>query len=477
MQFERIDLSLEREHTLPKLSFSSRVLPELLVALDTAVILGVAFLTYEALIGDQGGELANYVAAVGFVWLTAILLMNFAGLYRLEPIMRPLAFADKLAIAFLTTFLFMLAAAFSIKISESFSRLWVGSFAAGAFLAVIITRLGCSIVLGKLADRGVFTRHVVVVGAPEQMQRLLDYLKASKPRFISVIGSFLSPTDNQIVHTDSFDKLARFVRQNRADDIVLAFPWSQDSLIVSLVERLRELPVNVYLASDLIGFRLAFQQSPDHFGDMPVVEVMGRPFIGWSGLQKRLFDLALTGALLPVVLPLMAIIAVAIKLESGGPVFFRQERYGFSNDRFLIWKFRTMRDDRARHSKTIQATPGDLRVTSIGKLLRRSSLDELPQFINVLSGTMSLVGPRPHAVDHNEDYARIIGGYFARHRVKPGITGWAQVNGLRGATRTVDEMEARVKHDIYYTENWSLLFDVKILAMTFVTVLSGRNAY
>jgi putative colanic acid biosynthesis UDP-glucose lipid carrier transferase len=173
----------------------------------------------------------------------------------------------------------------------------------------------------------------------------------------------------------------------------------------------------------------------------------------------------------------MALIAIAIKLESPGPVFFRQVRYGFANEAFLIWKFRTMRHVERQPSRTQQATPGDPRVTRVGWLLRRTSLDELPQVFNVLGGTMSLVGPRPHAVDHNEEYAQMIRGYFARHRVKPGITGWAQVNGLRGATLSVEQMEARVKHDIYYTEHWSLLFDLRILAMTVAAWLTGRNAY
>jgi putative colanic acid biosynthesis UDP-glucose lipid carrier transferase len=208
-----------------------------------------------------------------------------------------------------------------------------------------------------------------------------------------------------------------------------------------------------------------------------VVEVMGRPFVGWGGVKKRALDYSLTVLALPLLLPVMALIALAIRLETRGPVFFRQYRYGFANEAFLIWKFRTMRHESVAPRKTLQAVPGDPRITQIGRFLRRTSLDELPQFFNVLNGTMSLVGPRPHAVDHNEQYSHMIRGYLARHRVRPGITGWAQVNGLRGATRTVEQMEARVKHDIYYTENWSLVFDLKILAMTLAVWLTGRNAY
>jgi putative colanic acid biosynthesis UDP-glucose lipid carrier transferase len=170
-------------------------------------------------------------------------------------------------------------------------------------------------------------------------------------------------------------------------------------------------------------------------------------------------------------------VAIAIKLESKGPVIFRQQRYGFVNKIFWIYKFRTMTHRTDAERITVQATRNDVRITRFGRLLRRLSIDELPQLLNVLNGTMSLVGPRPHAIDHNEAYSQLIRGYFARHRVKPGLTGWAQVNGYRGETRTLEDMEARVRYDIYYVENWSVLFDLKILAMTLVVCLTGRNAY
>jgi putative colanic acid biosynthesis UDP-glucose lipid carrier transferase len=178
-----------------------------------------------------------------------------------------------------------------------------------------------------------------------------------------------------------------------------------------------------------------------------------------------------------LLLPLMILVWIAIKLESKGPALFRQQRYGFVNRTFDIYKFRTMKYSDVPETNIVQAKKNDPRITRMGRILRRLSLDELPQIFNVLNGTMSLVGPRPHAVQHNEEYARIIRGYFARHRVKPGMTGWAQVKGFRGETKTVEDMEARVQYDIYYVENWSLLLDLKILAMTAVICLTGRNAY
>jgi Undecaprenyl-phosphate glucose phosphotransferase len=483
MHIDNVERAYDRSLALPRrLSFSSQVLQELIIGIDSIVILAVALASYVTVVGNSAEDPAYYAAAISFVWLVSVALMNMAGLYQLDSIMRPLALVDKFVIAFATTILFLLAAAFALKISDLFSRVWIAGFATAACLTTILVRCIASRALGYLADRGVFTRRVVVVGSGEQANRLLAYIEAARPRFISVLGAFSEtstdlPPASRHHRLGGIDRLASYVRTNRVDDVIVALPWSQDQQILGTLEFLRELPVNAYLASDLIGFKLPFKQSPDHFQDMPVVEVMGRPFVGWGGVKKRALDYTLTVLALPLLLPVMALIAIAIKFESPGPVFFRQVRYGFANEAFRIWKFRTMRHEERPPGRTLQATPGDPRVTRVGRLLRRTSLDELPQVFNVLGGTMSLVGPRPHAVDHNEEYAQMIRGYFARHRVKPGITGWAQVNGLRGATLSVEQMEARVKHDIYYTEHWSLLFDLRILAMTVAAWLTGRNAY
>ncbi len=395
--------------------------------------------------------------------------------------MSPFAYADKIIVAFGTTFLFLLAAAFSLKISTTFSRLWVCSFAAAACGATLLLRILAARVIGHFADRRVFTRNVVIAGAGEQAQQLFNYLAKCSPRFITVLGVFpekgCEPTLCPYPILDSLDNLASYIRTAEVDDVIIALPWSSDEKIVSVMTKLRELPVNAYLSSDLIGFRLPFRQSPDHFGEIPLVEVMGQPLQGWGLLGKATLDYGLGAVLTLLLLPLMAIIAIAIKLDSKGPVLFRQQRYGFVNKVFWIWKFRTMRHEPVPPNGTAQATRNDPRVTWIGRILRKTSLDELPQLFNVLGGTMSLVGPRPHASDHNEEYAQLIRGYFARHRVKPGITGWAQVSGFRGETRTVMQMEARVKYDIDYVENWSLLFDLKILTMTVFAAIGGRNAY
>src|SRR5215470_677759 len=464
-------------------SISSQVLPSLIAALDTFAILSVALVSFLVLVGSYPDDTDHYVTAVCFVWLVALMLMHFAGLYQLESIMRPLAFVDKFVVTFVTTVLFLLAAVFALKVSADFSRLWMGTFPAGACAATLTLRILASLVLRRLADKRVFTRHVVIVGAGEQARRLLAHIDTNPPQFVSVLGVFaqdkgeLSPASNRYPLLGTFADLVSFARHHKVDDVVIALPWSADEEITALVGMLRELPVHVYLGSDLVGFRLPFRAAPDHFGGMPLVEVMGHPLAGWGALQKAALDYGL-GIILTVLLsPLIAIIAIAIKLDSTGPILFRQQRYGFVNRIFLINKFRTMRHSEVIEEKTKQATRDDPRVTRLGRFLRRTSLDELPQLINVLNGTMSLVGPRPHATDHNEIYSQLVMGYFIRHRVKPGITGWAQVNGYRGETKTLEDIEARVRHDIYYVDNWSPLLDLRILIRTVLTCLSGRNAY
>jgi putative colanic acid biosynthesis UDP-glucose lipid carrier transferase len=225
-----------------------------------------------------------------------------------------------------------------------------------------------------------------------------------------------------------------------------------------------------------MGFQL-FNRGVRHLGGVPLLSVSEPPISGWDLLTKGAEDRVLAVLITIILMPVMLVIAVWIKFDSAGPVIFGQRRYGFNNNEFTVFKFRTMADDPSYSDGARQATRNDPRVTRVGAFLRRHSLDELPQLINVLKGEMSLVGPRPHAVVHNEQYAQLIDGYLGRHKVKPGITGWAQVNGLRGETDTLEKMEARVQHDLFYVDHWSLLFDLRILLLTFVVGFRSQDAY
>jgi putative colanic acid biosynthesis UDP-glucose lipid carrier transferase len=268
--------------------------------------------------------------------------------------------------------------------------------------------------------------------------------------------------------------VAAYVRQHNVKMIFISQPISAQPRIRKLLDELQDTTASVYFLPDIYVFDL-MQARFISVGGMPVIGIRESPFTGINSMIKRVSDVVLALLIQIMLTPIMLVIAVAIKLTSPGPVIFRQRRYGLYGEEILVYKFRSMtvmEDGGA----VVQAKKGDQRVTRIGGFLRRSSLDELPQFINVLQGRMSIVGPRPHAVAHNEQYRKLIKGYMLRHKVKPGITGWAQVNGLRGETETLDKMQARIEYDLDYLRNWSLWLDIWIIART-VLVVAKRDAH
>jgi len=270
-------------------------------------------------------------------------------------------------------------------------------------------------------------------------------------------------------------RLADYARAHRVGVIYIALPMASQPRILRLLEDLRDTTASIYFVPDIFVSDL-IQARVDSIGGLPVVAVCESPFFGFNGVVKRLSDFILAALILLLVSPLMLAIAIGVKLSSHGPVLFRQRRYGLDGRKIVVYKFRTMTV--AEDGDVVrQATRNDSRITRFGAFLRRTSLDELPQFINVLQGRMSVVGPRPHAVAHNEIYRKLIRGYMIRHKVRPGITGLAQVNGFRGETETVEKMKARIEHDLAYLRNWSLLLDLQVILKTVVVVLGRQNAY
>ena len=269
--------------------------------------------------------------------------------------------------------------------------------------------------------------------------------------------------------------LADFVRRNSINRVYLALPISTAPRIEELLRELRDTTASVYFVPNIFAFDLVQARCVEING-MPAFSICDSPLQGISSLWKRVFDVALALIALMMTWPVLLAVALAIKLSSAGPVLFKQRRYGLNGEEVLIYKFRSMTvcEDGV---EVAQATPQDGRVTPLGAFLRRTSLDELPQILNILEGKMSFVGPRPHAVAHNEVYRKLINGYMIRHKVRPGITGWAQVNGLRGETSTIDKMHQRVQYDLDYLKNWSFLLDLKIIARTALIVFNDRNAY
>jgi putative colanic acid biosynthesis UDP-glucose lipid carrier transferase len=249
----------------------------------------------------------------------------------------------------------------------------------------------------------------------------------------------------------------------------------QVARVIHLIDQLRDTTASIYYLPDILVFELIQARSIAIAG-IPALSMCETPFFGYRAIAKRATDVLISATALLLAAPLMIAIAILVRLSSPGPIIFRQRRYGLNGEEIIVYKFRTMTvtDD---GPTVVQATKSDPRTTRIGRFLRRYSLDELPQLINVLAGPMSLVGPRPHAVAHNEYYRKLIKGYMVRHKVKPGITGLAQVRGLRGATQTVEQMEARVEFDLEYLRNWSLELDLEILAKTVVRVFNDRKAF
>jgi putative colanic acid biosynthesis UDP-glucose lipid carrier transferase len=354
--------------------------------------------------------------------------------------------------------------AFATKSSADFSRLTIGSWFLLTPLLLAFERLCIYLALRHLRKKGSNTRSYAILGDSASTDQLLTKMSALPWTGLSHVGSH-----------QSLEELIHQVQTQGIDYVFLSYSGNQQEAIISAINALADSTASVYLApnvflSDLLGSQWIT------LGNMPMITINDHPFYGTQWFLKKVEDIALGFIFFLLTLPLMLVIAIGVKLSSPGPILFKQRRYGLNGETIHVLKFRTMttQDDGA---VILQAKKDDMRVTTFGKFLRRTSLDELPQFINVLQGGMSIVGPRPHAISHNEHYRKLINGYMLRHKVKPGITGWAQVNGLRGETDTLDKMKSRIDYDLYYINHWSIWLDLKIILMTIVNGLTGKSAY
>lgn len=324
-------------------------------------------------------------------------------------------------------------------------------------------------------------RTAVIAGANPLGQQLAAAIRADPILGIRCMGYFDDRTAGRLDGIDSaanlgtLSALADYVKAHRIDLIIIALPMASQPRILRLLEELHDTTASIYFAPDIFVFDL-IQARMDSIGDIPLVAVCETPFYGINGVIKRLSDIVLASLILLLILPLMLAIAAGVKLTSPGPALFKQRRYGLDGREIVVYKFRTMTvlEDGA---VVTQATRNDKRVTPFGAFLRKYSLDELPQFINVLQGRMSVVGPRPHAVAHNEMYRKLIRRYMIRHKVKPGVTGLAQVNGFRGETDDIEKMKGRIEQDLAYLRHWSLRLDLQIILRTIAVVLRKENAY
>ncbi len=348
-------------------------------------------------------------------------------------------------------------------------------------VAIFALQLLLPVALPRLMATQGMQRVAVIVGGGQLGRQLATGIQASPSTGIRIAGYFEDrnlPRGNAGNGTDILghvDQLAAYVKSHRIDMIYITLPMASQPRILKLLDELRGTTVSIYFTPDIFLADL-IQARVDIVGGMPVIAVCETPFYGINGVLKRASDLVLGSAILLLIAPLMLLIALGIKLQSPGPAIFKQRRYGLDGREIIVYKFRSMTV--SEDGDTIrQATINDSRVTPFGAFLRRSSLDELPQFINVLQGKMSIVGPRPHAIAHNEMYRKLINGYMIRHKVRPGITGWAQVNGHRGETDTLEKMKKRIEYDLAYLRNWSLQWDLEIIVKTIFVICKKQNAY
>jgi putative colanic acid biosysnthesis UDP-glucose lipid carrier transferase len=324
-------------------------------------------------------------------------------------------------------------------------------------------------------------QRALIVGMNEQGLALANKIHATPYAHLELVGFIDSRETPRLekpadcTHLGKLDQLASIVKASRIQLIYLSLPMASQPRILQILDELKDTTASIYFVPDMFLTDLV-QGRPGSVCGMPVIAVCDTPFIGSNGALKRSSDIVLSLIILTLILPILAVIALAVKFGSPGPIIFKQRRYGLDGEEILVYKFRSMTVTEDG-SAIQQAQKNDARITPLGAFLRRSSLDELPQFVNVLQGRMSIVGPRPHAVAHNELYRKLIKGYMVRHKVKPGITGWAQVNGYRGETDTLDKMQGRIDYDLDYLRNWSLSLDLQIIFKTLRLVLKDQKAY
>ena len=450
-------------------------------AADLVAVAAAGFFAFA--LRANGAELPTYYAiAIGVGALLALNANQVAGLYSFEDLRRFATQVAKLLATWSVVALLLSALSYITKTSEDYSRVWAITWFLMGFAGMVLIRVFAVRRMEAWYEEGRLARRVAIVGGGEKGVRLVQHLQAQATADVTLIGIFddratrIAGDINGVPVRGKLEDLVAATRNEPIDEIIIALPGSAGDRLQHVLEALRTVTVDIKLCPDTVGIHLPML-GIDYLGGLALLNIHRHALSGWNRIFKGLEDRLLAAVGLILLSPLLLLVALAIRLDSKGPVLFKQRRLGFNNDEFMVLKFRSMtvtEDDPAAITQAMRADP---RVTRVGRFLRRTSLDELPQLINVLRGEMSLVGPRPHAMAHNSQYAEIIDQYLGRHRVKPGITGWAQVNGLRGETDTLDKMRKRVEYDLHYIDNWSLWFDLRILLLTPFVGFVNKNAY
>ncbi len=446
-------------------------------AADGLVVFLLSPLAFVACNGTQQVPL-HIITTAAFASLLMVNALSLSGAYGIHLKSGFIAQVGQVMQSWSVVFVLLLAVGFLTKTSSDFSRAWAVTWYVSVVLGLAGARLAGSVQLRRWRRRGRLAATIAIVdlaGNGAALARRLLHDHSSEVRLLGMFSAEGSQAPSTVEDLIALSQLFRI------DEVIVLLsgqqPAAASAELAGVLRRLGTIPTNVRVCPLLPELG----ETPIHdttlLHNLPMLTVHRRPLDTWSSVVKRTEDLVIGSLALVLMLPVMLVAAAAVKLDSPGPVLFRQARLGFNNNVINVLKFRTMRHQPNPDAAVVQATRNDDRVTRVGRVLRRTSLDELPQIFNVLRGEMSLVGPRPHAVVHNQHYAAMIDDYLGRHRMQPGITGWAQINGLRGETDTLDKMQKRVEYDLCYIDNWSIALDLRIIALTAISMLFDRHAY
>jgi len=464
-------------------SIDQEVVQRLAKAFDLAALTGITLLlTLQASHTPYQHTVAGFFAL--FIAFAALRLIRGFDLYGAAAWFHGFSTAIK-SLAITATIGFAgwwLSPLFHLSLGQD----WALGFVVLTGLYFAASRLFTHIWSQPFARNGGLKQRIAIVGGGKAAEDAIHLIEQSSGLDAEVVGLFDDRFDNRSPESirkhrklGKIGDLADFARGNRVDLVIVAIPMTAEQRLLQILKRLWVLPVDIRISAAAAELKLS-PRAYTYLGQLPLLNVFERPLSGWDAFLKGAMDKVIASVAIIALAPVMAGVALAVKLESKGPVIFRQKRFGFNNELVEVFKFRSMYTDMSDAKAAKLVTKNDPRVTRVGRIIRKSSLDELPQLFNVLAGTLSLVGPRPHATQAKAAgtlYDEVVDGYFARHKVKPGITGWAQVRGWRGETDTTEKLEQRVKHDLEYIDRWSLGFDLYILAKTPLALLKSENAY
>ncbi|OCW56764.1 undecaprenyl-phosphate glucose phosphotransferase [Hoeflea olei] len=485
-----VELSRLAQQTANRLS-EENLSPTMIIGtlrlVEFALLSLIGFLVYELYVGmSWDATLLYYAPAIVIGSALAVLLIQISDGYQVPAVRSVLKTLPRVLTAWAVAFALIALGAFFLQSGLAFSRFWfVAWFLSGAF-ALTVERNIVAYGIRRWARNGVMERRAVIVGGGEIAKNLIRSIEQDPNNDIRICGIFDDRNERRspavvagYPKLGNVDALVSFARMARIDMLIIALPLNAELRVLELLKKLWILPLDIRLAAHANKLRFR-PRAYSYIGAVPMLDIFDRPITDWDSVAKRIFDVSFSLLAIALLWPVMLATAIAIKLDSKGPVLFKQKRHGFNNEVIEVFKFRSMFTDQCDPAARVLVTKGDPRVTKVGRFIRKTSIDELPQFFNVLRGDLSLVGPRPHAVvaqAQDRLFAEVVDGYFARHRVKPGVTGWAQINGWRGEIDNDEKIKQRTACDLYYIENWSLLFDLKILFLTPIRLLNTDNAY